>query len=167
MNSSVQRRGQRMSKRDMSAQRAEESSRQSLQIMQPAGLNHSSQRTRNHSGTVRQARKLLLQIEQPASLTTRQRSGRQSGSQAQRPRISDQLVVGPAGDAAALRPAFRCPTGLALFHQHRQRYSGNMSIESSAARAIQRNEAAKKISGGASSRSYASRVHALGHRKQT
>jgi hypothetical protein len=35
----------------MPAQRAEESSRQSLQIMQPAGLNHSSQRTRNHSGT--------------------------------------------------------------------------------------------------------------------
>ena len=132
-----------MSKRDMSAQRTEESSRQSLQIMQPAGLNNSSQRTRNLSGTVRQARKLLLQIEYPASLTTRQRSGRRSGSQDQSPRISDQLVVGPAGDAAALRPAFRCPTGLALFHQHRQRYSGNMSIESSAARAIQRNEAAK------------------------
>ena len=115
VNSSVHRRGQRMSKRDMSAQRTEESSRQSLQIMQPAGLNNSSQRTRNLSGTVRQARKLLLQIEYPASLTTRQRSVvRQSGGQDQSPRISDQLVVGPAGDAAALRLLYLVPRPLRI-----------------------------------------------------
>jgi hypothetical protein len=124
-----------MSKRDMSAQRAEESSRQSLQIMQPAGLNHSSQRTRNHSGTDAASAETA-----PTDRVTcvADHAAAIGGPAIRRPR-SEHTNFGPTCRRSGQRcsraeTSTQMPDRFSSFSSAPSAHSPNMSIESSAAR---------------------------------